>query len=545
MLLDSGRRKRKRVARNKQVAGGLSGEASPTERLGGRGRFGVLGDVGAFANGEDGDSRRPEFDDGRGHAGPIGDDALDDSELSAEELGEISRATDDPIRMYLTQMAQIPLLTRERELELAAEIDVARTRFRREVLECHFALAEIVDILRKVKDGERSFDRTIELSAAAELDRERISGTMPQNLLTLAHCMECNTADFQALADEQNPARAERLAAALESRRRKAVDLVEELSIRTTEIELLLRQLEQVSARMNEISNHLRDRKRGGDQELAAMRIELEDLIQKTLETPASLARRVKTMKARFEEYARAKRALAAGNLRLVVSIARRYRSRGLSFLDLIQEGNTGLMRAVDKYEYRLGYKFSTYATWWIRQAVTRAIADQARTIRLPVHAIETMSKLRHIATNLLQEKGREPHAEETARAAGIPVDESRRLLKMCQQPISLDQPIGDHDHEFGDVVAHGSGETAFDAAAQQMLKERIESVLKTLTHREREIIKLRFGLGDGYAYTLDEVGKIFKVSRERIRQIESRAVRKMKEPLRSGQLKGFVEGAD
>ncbi len=238
--------------------------------------------------------------------------------------------------------------------------------------------------------------------------------------------------------------------------------------------------------------------------------------------------------------------ALAAGNLRLVVSIARRYRNRGLSFLDLIQEGNTGLLRAVDKYEYRLGFKFSTYATWWIRQAITRAIADQARTIRLPVHAIETMSKLRSVSTEFVQKQGREPTAEETARATGIPVEETRRLLKISRQPISLDHPVGESDeNEFGDVIENKSAESAIDLASQRMLRERIDTVLRTLTHREREIIKLRFGLGDGYAYTLDEVGKIFKVSRERIRQIESRAVSKMKDPLRSEQLRGFLESGD
>jgi len=541
MLLDSGRRRR--VARSAQVSASPAEEVTRTETLSLRGRYGSLGDVETASIAEEDNSHRPAFDECDDDAPELGDDAIDDGELSAEELGEISRHTDDPIRMYLTQMAEIPLLTRQQELDLAMAIDAARTQFRREVLESHFALAEVVSILTKVKEGERSFDRTIELSAANDLDKDLISGRMPQNLLTLANLIECNMADFQSLSAETDAARKSRLAAAVESRRQKAVELVEELSIRVQEIELVMRQLAHVSARMTELASRVSER--GGEQDAAGVAKELEDLKQKTLETPASLEQRVKTVKERFEEYAQARRALAAGNLRLVVSIARRYRNRGLPFLDLIQEGNAGLLRAVDKYEYRLGYKFSTYATWWIRQAITRAIADQARTIRLPVHAIETMSRVRTISTKLLQQKGHEPTAEETAGAAGIPLEETRRLLKMCQQPISLDQPIGDHDHEFGDVIANGSAETAIDAAAQNMLKERIDSVLKTLTYREREIIKLRFGLGDGYAYTLDEVGKIFKVSRERIRQIESRAVRKMKDPLRSGQLKGFVDGAD
>jgi RNA polymerase primary sigma factor len=248
-------------------------------------------------------------------------------------------------------------------------------------------------------------------------------------------------------------------------------------------------------------------------------------------------------MRARLGEYNRARRALAAGNLRLVVSIARKYRNRGLSFLDLIQEGNAGLMRAVDKYEYRRGYKFSTYATWWIRQAITRAIADQARTIRIPVHTIEAMSQLRNASKKLLQEKGREPTIEETAHAARLSAGETRRLLAVSRHPISLDRPIGeDADSDFGDFIEDGAAESPIDAAARGMLAGQIDRVLRTLTRREREVLKLRYGLGDGYTYTLEEVGRIFKVTRERIRQIECRAVRKLKDSLRRGQLEVFLE---
>ncbi|MAC51965.1 MAG: RNA polymerase subunit sigma-70, partial [Gimesia sp.] len=220
------------------------------------------------------------------------------------------------------------------------------------------------------------------------------------------------------------------------------------------------------------------------------------------------------------------------------------YRNRGLSFLDLIQEGNTGLMRAVDKYEYRRGYKFSTYATWWIRQAITRAIADQARTIRIPVHMIETMSKLRKVSKQLLQENGREPTLEETAEVAGISLEETRRVLKISRHPISLDRPVGEsEDSYFGDFIEDSDSDSPVNTASQEMLKDKIDHVLKTLTYREREIIKLRFGLGDGYTYTLEEVGRIFKVTRERVRQIEAKAVRKLQHPVRSKQLQGFIEG--
>src|SRR5271155_5211552 len=464
----------------------------------------------------------------------------------AKEGEEKSRRIDDPVRMYLTQMGEIPLLTRDQEISLAKKIEITRKRFRRKVLECHFALALVVDVLKKVNEGELPFDRTVKVSVTENLEKDQILGRMPHNLATLNHLMDCNIRDFKSFVRERDTGVRESLMANLKRRRGKAVNLVEELSIRTQKVQPLMKRLEQIAGRMGELVFLLKEYRAGrtGKEDHANLVKELKDLMRITLETPRSLAKRVEMMNIRFRKYEQAKRELSGGNLRLVVSIAKKYRNRGLSFLDLIQEGNTGLMRAVDKYEYRRGYKFSTYATWWIRQAITRAIADQARTIRIPVHMIETMSKLRNVSKKLLQEKGREPTIEETAKAANISIEETRRVMKISRHPISLDRPVGEsEDSYFGDFIEDEAAESPINAATQEMLKEKIDSVLKTLTYREREIIKLRYGLGDGYTYTLEEVGRIFKVTRERVRQIEAKAVRKLQHPVRSRQLEGFLDG--
>jgi RNA polymerase primary sigma factor len=480
-------------------------------------------------------------------------------ELEAEEV-ELLRNTplpartvdspklsDDPIRMYLSQMAEIPLLTREEEISLAKKIEVTRKRYRRSVLGCNFAMQATVDTLEKVHNGVLPFDRTIKVSLTERLTKDQIMARMPHNLRTLKHLLEQNREDFRKLISRRTP-RAEWLEARQRflRRRRKALTLVEELSLRTRRVTQMVKQMHESSRRMD----YLRERikllvtQSAAKDELANVRKELRDLMLCTLDSPRSLRNRREIMVRQFQDFEQVKRQLSSGNLRLVVSIAKKYRNRGLSFLDLIQEGNTGLMRAVDKYEYRRGYKFSTYATWWIRQAITRAIADQARTIRIPVHMIDVLSRLRNISKRLLQELGREPTTEEISRSADISIEEVRRVLNIGRHPVSLDRPVGEsEDSSFGEFIEDSGTESPMVSASHGMLRKKIEGLLKTLTYREREIIRLRYGLGDGYTYTLEEVGRIFKITRERVRQIEAKAVRKLQHPVRSKQLEGFLGG--
>ncbi|MFV2068787.1 MAG: sigma-70 family RNA polymerase sigma factor [Pirellulales bacterium] len=481
-------------------------------------------------------------DDGVGEVDP-NDDADSQPTLPAEFVPKL---TDDPIRMYLTQMAEIPLLTREQEIFLAKKIEVTRKRFRRTLLANGYALSQTVDTLHKVHEGNLPFDRTIKVSLTERLTKEQILARMPHNLPTLDRLIEGDREDFRLLV-RRHVDRAERAKARQRfiRRRAKKLVLVEELSLRTRRVQPLMEQLETMSRRMEQIKDELaRPHLMGETSERALLRRELRGLMSETLESPRSLRNRCRMLGRQYHEYEQVKRQLSSGNLRLVVSIAKKYRNRGLSFLDLIQEGNTGLMRAVDKYEYRRGYKFSTYATWWIRQAITRAIADQARTIRIPVHMIDVLSRLRNVAKGLLQEWGREPTTEETAREAGISLEETKRVLAIGRHPASLDRPVGEsEDCSFGELIEDHGTENPFKSASNGLLRDKIDELLKTLTYREREIIRLRYGLDDGYSYTLEEVGRIFKVTRERVRQIEAKAVRKLQHPVRSKELEGFLHG--
>jgi RNA polymerase primary sigma factor len=500
-------------------------------------------DVPKRAEEDEFESEQGAADEGKG----TGSRHLKEDELLEKELvGEqIAVRIDDPIRMYLTQMGEIALLNRENEIRLARKIELARMAFRRRMLESDYCARNAIDTLQQVHEGSLSFDRTMKISTAENLVRSVIKKRLPVNLYTATKLLERNRNLFKKYLEAEDQSEVKQLVKQTHRYKRKIATLLEELSLRTSRIQPIKDKLHGICRKMQ----HLEETIAAGPdhnfrpEDIQAMKEELAGMQELVLETPEQLEKRLRAIDRVFGQYEEAKRSLSSANLRLVVSIAKKYRNRGLSFLDIIQEGNSGLMRAVDKYEYRRGYKFSTYATWWIRQAITRAIADHARTIRIPVHMIETMSRLRTAGKTLLQKLGREPTVEEIAEEAEMTIEETRRVMKISKHPISLDRPIGDsEDSYFGDFLEDEGVDSPVASATQEMLKERIDLVLKTLSYREREIIKLRYGIGDGYTYTLEEVGRIFKVTRERVRQVEAKAIRKLQHPVRARKLEGFMD---
>ncbi|MBR2005065.1 MAG: sigma-70 family RNA polymerase sigma factor [Thermoguttaceae bacterium] len=469
-----------------------------------------------------------------------------ESVVAALDFGETERWNSDPIRLYLAQLADIPLLTREEEVAASRKIEQTRRRFRRVVLSSPAAVCEATRLVRDVCEERAAFDRTIKKNLSERLSKEAIQNRMPANLETLERAVEQLRADWRRLRSSATPSdEKSKIRREANLRRRRCALLLEELSLRTRRAHAIVKSMKATSARFAELRAFMRSPRYAvaSPNRRAAIQAEWRALRRKAQESPRSLERRLEKIARYQREYEEAKSALSRGNLRLVVSIAKKYRNRGMSFLDLIQEGNTGLMRAVDKFEYRRGYKFSTYATWWIRQAITRAISEQARTIRIPAHMIDALSKLRTIQKNEFQRSGRELTVEELAFRSGMRTDEVERVFQTGASPISLERPIGDYDDaNFGDFVADSSYERPEKSAGNQMLRKELDKLLKTLTPREREIIKLRYGFKNGYMYTLEEVGRIFEVTRERVRQIEAKAVKKLQTPGRSRRLLGFLD---
>jgi len=491
-------------------------------------------------------AREEEFETSEDEDGDKEQQLKEDELLEKQLVGEeVARRIDDPIRMYLTQMGQIPLLTRKSEISLARKIEMARIAFRRKMLQNDYCARNSLDLLQQVHNGMMSFDRTIKVSTVPQLTKSVIKKRLPENIRTVDKLLKINQDLFKKTLNDHNKKETKTALKRIHRNKRKVATLLEELSLRTSRIQPVKNKLHGICGKMRQLEQIITS---GPNDEITTddintMRQELNGLTELVMETPRQLSKKLKSLDRVFSQYENTKRTLSSANLRLVVSIAKKYRNRGLSFLDLIQEGNTGLMRAVDKYEHRRGYKFSTYATWWIRQAITRAIADHARTIRIPVHMIETMSRLRTAGKVLHQKLGREPTIEEIAEEAEMSIEEARRVLKISKHPISLDRPIGEsEDSYFGDFIEDEGVDSPVASATQEMLKDRIDVVLKTLSYREREIIKLRYGIGDGYTYTLEEVGRIFKVTRERVRQVEAKAIRKLQHPVRSRKLEGFMD---
>ena len=458
------------------------------------------------------------------------DDDLDD-DAKDQKLDIL----DDPVRMYLKQMGQVPLLTREQEVEISKRIEDAEIEVAKQlhlfgfVSECYLELAD------KLLKGKERFDRVI-LDKKIE-SRERYMKILPKQCEQLKQLHEENEDLFRQMS-AKNPRGKKKLEEQFEKNLQTLHRLYTRFYFKQKVVEDFCEQVEDYQQKFWKYG-----RKVQADPEDKEFVTKLREVQQRCWHEVEQFDETNKRLRHWLKEALKAKTEMVEANLRLVISIAKKYTNRGLSFLDLIQEGNMGLMKAVEKFEYRRGYKFSTYATWWIRQAITRSIADQARTIRIPVHMIETINKLMRVQKQLVQEYGREPSPEEIAEEIHLPVERVRAVLKMAQQPISLQAPVGDSDDtSFGDFIEDKTADNPMEEAGFSMLKDKIKDVLDTLTEREREVLEQRFGLKDGYSRTLEEVGRQFQVTRERIRQIEAKALRKMRHPTRIRKLEGFIE---
>jgi RNA polymerase primary sigma factor len=452
---------------------------------------------------------------------------------------------DDPIKIYMTQMGAVPQPTVAEEKNLTARLEAARMEYRREVLGAVVAMEAMVEKLGEVARGERASSRILSLEGYAARKKRDILRQLDKRLEQLTVLIKTVRRNYGRCPVDSSPERRSKSRERVDAKIQEGVELLEELNIQVKHIHPLVPVIEDHLRRMQSVSRRVRRHRSDGktNERLDESKKEARDLEVRGSDTAARLSARCSRITELRLHYEGLKKEIASRNLRLVVSVAKKHRNVGLPFLDLIQEGNAGLVRALDKYEFSRGFRFSTYATWWIRQAITRAIAEQSRTIRIPVHRVELLNRLKSTREKFRREHGREPTLEETANLLDLSVDETLQMFEVIKKPISIDQQVGHHDDRFvGDLIEDKSAEGPSDSTEREILRERLHDVLETLPIREREILKLRYGLSDGLTYTLEEVGNIFHVTRERVRQIELRAVAKLRHPVRRSKLVSLLE---